>query len=188
MPADCILDDHTMSQICSTIEKIIKVIPSKEVKKSLQTLYMSVIDNQSANQENANPVDNFLQLLDKSAHTMSLFLKNMDKKREKLFLTQTKDELFTHAPHVIDPKVLVAQLCTYLVLDTRQVLLFISYRHVLPLIQKISDDTDVYSRFVSVCDLITVCDTPNMEEQQLLQEQTKLEQALEELKKIVLAI
>jgi hypothetical protein len=124
-------------------------------------------------------IDTFIQELDKTAHQLNIFLKTIDKKKEKQFLNQVKEQLHAVIPHIIDPQQLLGSLYQYMILNSRQLLLFISWRHVQYLVPLLPREQE-YTLFEQLVPLVEEYSSVN----QSLEDKTKLEQLLGQLKTI----
>jgi hypothetical protein len=172
------------------IGQLVKLVPTR-IRTCIQNL------NASLTSTTLSPIeclDHFVnELLENTVPQLNLFLKTVDKKREKQYMSQVKDDLYKHIPHLIDPESLFGSLYQYMFLDKKQSLLHLSWKHVLQLVQQnalgqVDDDSDmgdINERFVSAYHLVNAHfeASSNKKQEQAFEDRTKMEQLLSSLKK-----
>ncbi|KAL0488554.1 E3 UFM1-protein ligase [Acrasis kona] len=161
-------------ELHSKMVQTAKLVSAKDVKKSLSDLIQSL--NKS--------LDEFLIQLEKSAITLNLFLKVVDKKRERQCITDVKDEIEKSVVHEIDPQKLLTDLCCYLVLNENQILLPLYFEYlpqVVPwIISNLSLDVEFSNELTKVCDLVKEHNTSS--DTMTLENKTRMEKLLTNVK------
>jgi hypothetical protein len=119
-------EDKLFNEMIKVNNDVLTRLPNEKDQEILKFLQNSLQNN---------PIEEFLDKLNATADHFNLFLRKLDKKKEKEFLNNKKKELQTMIlPQIIDPTKLLLTLCVYLFLAKGNLFIHATGKFVHPLI------------------------------------------------------